>query len=782
MPGQSPEVPVPPSSMSGSAQDLGQEEDQEQGASPAQDHDDGRRGGTARGRRAQSDDEFDSEEFRSWLRQKDRRRDRDRRRARRRDDSDESDRGRDRDDKDEGRTNAGPAPEWDGENLSLQDYAIKARLWLATTRAKARTRGPLLLQKLSKTPFESMKFLAKDSTWMSSETNGTDLIDMMDKPDLFGEDRDEDLLGALARVTYHLRRERGEGFRAFFGRWDVAMRKVTEHGVTLPEKYIGFLLINALNLQDNDIKALVSFTQGSILQKDVRAWMRKYVTKLQVSQVGNDKRDKTSRVLLTEDYDDLADDAMELHMMETALRDLRGEDDSSLAEANEDEDQIHALEEHEAAEILATLVQKKRTFMQNAKTKKSVELGRGYRGGPASSTSTSTSTTINRTGLKPGRFKASGKIDMTIEELKKVTKCGICKKPGHWWKECPQRDKEKEAHVLEVPLTKNIESDEALFCGLVEHDQDTPEEHRSSCNRLSREFSEPVDPTEDGHQFSTVGPDLEPAPSVYKVRDHDVLFGELEPVSSGVSDSVEWPVTLRDTPINEDECATIDTGCQRMAVGHETLSRLANRLPEGLSVNLVRQVHRFRSVHGRSSTQHVAALPTSLGPKGSLLRPAVFENEESKQAPFLLSLPFLLFCRTELTLDPEVGLSAYFKRLNFRVPCHLGPSGALRVPLCHFTPQKIARIQEAMQCFEAETKEFEVLKVQDNPDPSHGFPSGQAEPHSAARRGHATLEAPAESSPVSPQAGLRAGHEAAEDAGRRHGGLRAGAPEPESLD
>ena len=159
----------------------------------------------------------------------------------------------------------GPAPEWDGEALSFQDYAIKARLWLATTKAKARSRGPLLLQKLSKTPFETMKYLAKDQSWMKSETNGEDLIDLMEKPEVFGEDRDEDLLGALAKMTYHLRREKGETYRSFFGRWDVAMRKVTEHGVTLPEKYIGFLLINALNLQDSDIKSLVSFTQGSIL-------------------------------------------------------------------------------------------------------------------------------------------------------------------------------------------------------------------------------------------------------------------------------------------------------------------------------------------------------------------------------------------------------------------------------------------------------------------------------------------------------------------------------------
>ena len=69
-------------------------------------------------------------------------------RARRRGESDDGSDSRGGDDG--GRTNAGPPPEWDGTNLGFQDYAIKAKLWLATTRSKPRMRGPLLLQKLSK--------------------------------------------------------------------------------------------------------------------------------------------------------------------------------------------------------------------------------------------------------------------------------------------------------------------------------------------------------------------------------------------------------------------------------------------------------------------------------------------------------------------------------------------------------------------------------------------------------------------------------------------------------
>ena len=99
------------------------------------------------------------------------------------------------------RTSSGPPPEWNGEDLNFQDYLITARLWLATTKAKPRTRGPLPHQKLSKTPFETMKHLAKTRKWMESDRIGEELLEFMDLPENFGDDTEEDLLSALAKVT-----------------------------------------------------------------------------------------------------------------------------------------------------------------------------------------------------------------------------------------------------------------------------------------------------------------------------------------------------------------------------------------------------------------------------------------------------------------------------------------------------------------------------------------------------------------------------------------------------
>ena len=117
-----------------------------------------------------------------------------------------------------------------------------------------------------------------------------------------------------------------------------------------------------------------------------------------------------------------------------------------------------------------------------------------------------------------------------------------------------------------------------------------------------------------------------------------------------------WSECYTNHEINEDHCATVDTGCQRTAVGSDTLARLLARQPEGLSACYKGEVHCFKSVNGVTRTNRVACVPTSLGKKGCILRPAVFEDGQSKTAPFLLSLPFLLHCQATMCLDPSKGL------------------------------------------------------------------------------------------------------------------------------
>ena len=590
----------------------------------------------------------------------------------------------------------------------------------------------------------------------------------MDQPEYFGEDKDEDLLGALAKITYHLRRDRGEGHRSFFARWEECLRKIQEHNVMLPDKYQGFLMINALGLSDADIKALMNFTRGSIATRDVKDWVRKHETKLQIKEVGIEKekpKAKTSAINYVAVEED-EEEEQEVEILQAALEDLQPEGEHAENQ-NGDGEEIY-YDEHEAAEILSTMLhQKKRTFTQSLKLKKAKELGRGF-----------------NKGFGKGK-KGHNMGKQTVEQLKQVTRCGNCLKVGHWHKECPEpprRNGKGSASAHGAKETMFIEVDkggdhEAFFCGhlqaeKIEKQKDEIARDQEVTNALpkpspGKSFGKDSKPgVLAGSKTPHAAPDVlspighepgseeflmaEDSPTVvhmvgsetetpsqsdraYKVHSmnedfyHDCLcmrdglkvdvtgvdcigseFHEICYVSPENSKRSTQPTGQ----VNEACCATIDTGCQRMAIGEATLERLVRQLPDQLEVDMIKQEHKFRSVHGTSKTDQVASVPTSLGKKGCFLRPAVFSNEASREAPFLISLPFLLHCRTVLYLDAERGLRLFFRRFGFGVDCHLGPTGALRVPLDQFQPEQLRTLQKAQHDMRStKNQEFEVFKT-----------------------------------------------------------------------
>lgn len=91
-----------------------------------------------------------------------------------------------------------------------------------------------------------------------------------------------------------------------------------------------------------------------------------------------------------------------------------------------------------------------------------------------------------------------------------------------------------------------------------------------------------------------------------------------------------------------------------------------------------------------------------------------------------------MFCRTVLYLDPQTGVKDHCWKLGFTVACHLGPTGALRIPLCEFDEIKRNKVHQAQQRFCEQSGEFEVLKVQEN-SPTGELPqSGVSSSHGAA--------------------------------------------------
>ena len=375
----------------------------------------------------------------------------------------------------EGRGQAGPPPSWDGQT-AFEDYYIKAKLWLATTKARGKARGPLLLKSLSSTPFETFKHLAKDIGWLNDARGAERLLEEMNKPEFYGDDQQEHMLTALSRITYHMKRGKNESWREFFSRWDVALRRVHDHKISLPEEYEGFLMINGLQLTEMETKNMLNFTHGCIRPRSIKEWLRKNETKLSASELGADKK-KTNTNYHTE---------IEAHALEEGEDPTENWNDPEIEELElyindlldpEETAEDDILEENEAAEILNTILQKKKTYTQSVKSKKEKELSRGYgfsKGGGKGKFSN---------WPRGGQYRVSG--NMTIEEIKRRTRCRNCQEIGHWKRECTNPPKPRqfdgkktnEAHYL-------ADTNEAIFVGLVEHDHGA-----SSSNAVVSEFS-----------------------------------------------------------------------------------------------------------------------------------------------------------------------------------------------------------------------------------------------------------------------------------------------------
>ena len=421
--------------------------------------------------------------------------------------------------------------------------------------------------------------------------------------------------------------------------------------------------MNALQLTSDQVKLLLNFSKGSLKVSDVKAWLRIHETDLDLSSLGNDtkKKNTTTEIHALEnesgiDSDTVNDEVHEENATELLL--------SALADFDESEENLQSegciLEENEAKEILFTMVRdsKNRSYQGALKAKKNRDLARGFGAG--------------RDGfIKPGNYAVS------IEELKKRTKCNRCHRVGHWSRECRQKGTGKtnskagdvEKHTKEIHVLDYYPESEFMY---LEHtiDEDPSETASASQPGFDHETFD--------MQVYMVPP---PFPCYQLLVDSDLDVG----------------------------CATIDTGCQRMAIGLNTLKQFQSTQPASLPIHFKKEKHQFRSVHKVSSTERVALIPTCIGPRGSILKPAVFEESHCCDAPFLLSLPFLLHCKCHLDLDEDAGLALVSKKYQFRLRCVLGPTGALRVRLQDFSDDMIQHLSQRMV---TDQPEYELLRTE----------------------------------------------------------------------
>ena len=161
------------------------------------------------------------------------------------------------------------------------------------------------------------------------------------------------------------------------------------------------------------------------------------------------------------------------------------------------------MDEHEAKEVLSTMLsQKKKTFMQSLRTKKAKNLARGYgqwrgggQGGPRSQSSMST------TGYVKGGF-----YRMSLSEAKAKSRCAKCHQIGHWHKdpECP-KNQGSNSNVNKTKEVNLLESEEAIFCGLLEDPGESHVSHLATARTSSPESPASFDKDHfDPTKFETV--------------------------------------------------------------------------------------------------------------------------------------------------------------------------------------------------------------------------------------------------------------------------------------
>ncbi|OLP73336.1 hypothetical protein AK812_SmicGene47456 [Symbiodinium microadriaticum] len=193
----------------------------------------------------------------------------------------------------------------------------------------------------------------------------------------------------------------------------------------------------ALQVAPDEVKLMMNYTQGKLTQKAVKEWIRVQEADLAWS-ASQQKPRKAESIMMMDETSEFPEEIPEPEAV--------------------DEENV----EDEAKEILATMVREhskggfRRSFksVNDAKRAKGSARGYGAHRDPSGRFGASKGVGSGK-GSENVRTGQSYKI--SIEALKKKTRCARCHQVGHWHKECPNPAKPKESYYLEN------ESEEALF-------------------------------------------------------------------------------------------------------------------------------------------------------------------------------------------------------------------------------------------------------------------------------------------------------------------------------
>ena len=214
------------------------------------------------------------------------------------------------------------------------------------------------------------------------------------------------------------------------------------------------------------------------------------------------------------------------------------------------------------------------------KAKKAKELSRGYGAGRTGATNNFKQPDY----FKPGTYKVS------IEELKKRTKCNKCKKIGHWARECPERGPAKagtaaaETHFLEM-----VNGPEAAFIGYLEFLDHKAGGEPDECFYLE---GDPL-----AEAVAIVQRRSEGLSSSRKymshTHSHDILATSSDMIEQEFKQFISNNKKFLDSI--DSTSATVDTGAQRMIIGSNTKAVYERKLPSPLSIQGCMHASQFRT-------------------------------------------------------------------------------------------------------------------------------------------------------------------------------------------
>ena len=228
---------------------------------------------------------------------------------------------------------------------------------------------------------------------LCAEGGDTKIFKLLDEK--FGPLPMDMLQKALRTFFYELQVKPAETYQQFLARYASADRLLQEQKVELPSEVKGYMLIKKLKLDAASEAMILTATRGVMKFPEVC----EAVKAIYPDGKGTASA-KNKEIFLADGGPDPPEDEDEvLEAMEAVAEEWQLRDDV------EDEDVLEAFESY--SEIRRRMAEKRKA--------------RGFVGG----------------GSEPQRWKLSGSVTGRIEMLKAKTRCHLCKRLGHWKRECP---------------------------------------------------------------------------------------------------------------------------------------------------------------------------------------------------------------------------------------------------------------------------------------------------------------------------------------------------------